>query len=231
MVKRAFSGISVGHARAAKRRRALGGRPAEIGRGAVTTLAAKVNRLISEQERKNFDVVASNVNMTAGTALIVPLNSIPQGDDSSSRDGRKVSMVSSHMRYSVYTPGMWRVIVLVDKQSNGVACSAADILTAPGNVRSPLTLDFKERFRVIHDNYGSIGKGDFDTQGSAATMHHIPGEYWVKMPEELAQVEFGGIGAVPTSGNLLMLVLFELSGAPTYSNTISYYHRLRYTDS
>jgi len=195
----------------------------------VGSLTRKVNKILSEQERKNFDVAAGPVALAAGAAVLVQLNSILQGDDAVSRDGRKVAMVSSQMRYYLTGNGgglgMFRVIVLIDKQSNGIACVAADILTAPGNVLSPLTLDFKERFRVIHDNYSSLGKGDFDVDAALANTATIPGSYFHKISDDLAQVEFGGIGTVPTSGALIVLFLAEKG------TNLNYYHRLRFTDS
>jgi len=191
----------------------------------VASLSRKVNKLLSEIEKKNLDSVGTNVAFVAGVAQVFPLNNIPQGDDAVSRDGRKVAMVSSQMRYSVFptAAGVFRVIVLRDNQSNGVATTAADILTAPGNPYSPLTLDFKERFRVIHDNFQSVGKGDFDTSGVAANLY--PFSYYASVADDLTQVEYGGIGAAPTTGSLVLLVL------STTNATVNYYHRLRFTDS
>lgn len=208
-------------------KRMRGSRKSNLG-----SLTRKVNKILSEQERKNLDTAAALIATAAGVAQIVQFNSITQGDDATSRDGRKVAMVSSQMRYSINPSGgspvgMFRVIVLRDMQSNGVAPVAADILTAPTNYLSPLTLDFKERFRVIHDNYLSLHKGDFDAAaGTAATVSNtIPGQYFYKFKDEDSQVEFGGIGNIPTTNALMMLVITEKS------NAISYYHRLRFTDS
>jgi len=201
-------------------RRRLGGRSRT-----VKTLSYKVNKLLSEQERKNLDIRA-NLTMVGGTAQIVQLNSIPQGDDAVSRDGRKVSMVSSQARY-VYAaetatiPPKFRVIFFVDKQSNGLTPAAADVLTVATSYLSPLTLDFKERFRVIHDNFCGVEKaGGVLDLGSS-----LPGSYWRKIQDDIAQVEFGGIGNIPTSGSLLMLILTAQNG------NFEYYHRLRFTDS
>jgi len=199
----------------------------------VGSLTRKVNKILSEQERKNFDVSGST-NLVAGTAQIIQLSSIAQGDDAISRDGRKVAKVSSQMRYTmnggsdatVVAVAPFRVIVLHDSQSNGVSPVAADILTAPTNIRSPLTLDFKERFRVIHDNFAAFKKGNYGFSNGAATETVMPCEYFYKFPDMLAQSEFGGIGNIPTSGAVVMLVLCETS-----SNRFQYYHRLRFTDS
>lgn len=234
MAKRSFSGISVGHSRAVKRRKGMGGSASQINRRSVSSLTAKVNKILSEQERKNFDQVVSQT-LVAGTAVVLQLSSIPQGDDATSRDGRKIAYVSSHMRYTMKsvgggTPfnGMFRVIVMHDKQSNGVSPVAGDILTVATNIRSPLTMDFKERFRVIHDNFCSYGKGDLehpDLAGVAVELRAYPCEYFKQIGDDLAQAEFGGIGNIPTSNSLLMLVLSESAA------TFEYYHRLRFTDT
>jgi len=213
-----------------KKRRAMSWK----GKTVKKSLAAKVNKLISQQERKNHDVFAT-IAATGGTAVIQQLSNIPQGDDATSRDGRKVSYVSSHMRYSVFrngtdpNVGIFRVIVFHDLQSNGLTPSASDILTVPSNPRSPLTLDFKERFRVIHDNYASYGKGDFDLTPGSGVRNVIPCEYFASIKDNQAQAEFGGIGGVPTSNSILILVL--LDGPATATADVSYYHRLRFTDS
>lgn len=204
------------------------------GKTVKKSLAAKVNKLISQQERKNHDVAAT-IAATGGTAVIQQLSNIPQGDDATSRDGRKVSYVSSHMRYSFFRTGaevtnsLFRVIVFHDLQSNGLTPAASDILTQPSNPRSPLTLDFKERFRVIHDNYSSYGKGDYNLSPIVNNRHVIPCEYYASIKDNLAQAEFGGIGGVPTSNSILILVLID--GAVGNTADLTYYHRLRFTDS
>lgn len=204
-------------------------------RSTVSTLSRKVNKILSEQERKNLDSVAV-LTPAVGVASIVQLNSIPQGDDAVSRDGRKVSMVSSQIRYTVTptstgNPGYFRVMVLRDLQSNGITPVAADILTVPGNIRSPLTMDFKERFRILHDNFCGYGKGFYDLGTTGAAGSHVPTipcSYFYKFKDADSQVEYGNIGNIPTS-NSLILVFFTEGAAATAS--MSYYHRLRFTDS
>lgn len=214
-----------------KRRRAMSYK----GKTVKKSLAAKVNKLISQQERKNHDVAAT-IAAVGGTATIVQLSNIPQGDDAVSRDGRKVSYVSSHMRYTYVRTGTdvttsaFRVIVLQDMQSNGLTPVVGDILTGPTNPRSPLTLDFKERFRVLHDNFCSHGKGDYNLVLSAGGGRcTVPGEYFAPIKDNLAQAEFGGIGSVPTTNSIILLFLQD--GPATATADFTYYHRLRFTDS
>jgi len=201
----------------------------------VASLTKKVNKILSEQERKNHDLTAV-LTPAVGSASIVQLNSIAQGDDAVTRDGRKVAMVSSQLRYTVQptndgNPGFFRVMVLRDMQSNGVTPVIGDILTVPGNIRSPLTMDFKERFRVLHDNFCGYGKGYYDlgSTGAAGSFKPmVPCQYFFKFRDDAAQVEYGNIGNIPTS-NSLLLVFFTEGAAATAS--MSYYHRLRFTDS
>lgn len=199
----------------------------------VGSLTRKVNKILSEQERKNLDTAATQA-LIANTAVIVPLSSIPQGDDAVSRDGRKVSYVSTQIRAQMATIATngdsagFRVIILRDIQSNGITPVAADILTAPTNHLSPLTLDFKERFRVVYDNFSGLGKGDLSLNldgATGVTGAGIPMKYFYRFKDDEAQAEYGGIGNIPTSNSLLMLVIAQSAA------TFRYYHRLRFTDS
>lgn len=204
-------------------------------RSTVSTLTRKVNKILSEQERKNHDVTAT-VTPAVGSTSIIQLNSVAQGDDAITRDGRKLAMVSSQLRYTVTgfnttNPGYFRVVVLRDMQSNGITPVAADIFAVPNNVRSPLTMDFKERFRVIHDNFCGYGKGFYDLGGTGAagtSVPMVPCQYFFKFNDDAAQVEYGTIGNIPTSNSLILLFFTEGAGG---SASLSYYHRLRFTDS
>jgi len=197
----------------------------------IGSLTRKVNKILSEQERKNFDAVGT-LTPAVGVASIVQLNSIPQGDDATSRDGRKVAMVSSQMRYTVKgtasgQPALFRALVLRDNQSNGLTPVIGDILTVGTDIRSPLTMDFKERFRVIHDNFCTFTKGDYDLADGSGVTTIVPGKYFYQFKDDASQVEYGGIGSIPTSNALLLVFLY----GDGFTGQMNYYHRLRFTDS
>lgn len=193
----------------------------------TASLTAKVNRLLSDQEKKNFDVLGTQT-LVANTMSIIPLGSVAQGDDANSRDGRKIVWKSAQARYYISPTaagailGPWRVIILYDKQSNGVVPVAGDILEVGTNVLSPMTLAFKLRWEVLHDNYSSLGKGDFDLGISTADSSRHVGSFYKKLDHT---AEYGGVGNVPITGQLYMVLI------STNIADVTYYHRCRFTDS
>lgn len=187
-----------------------------------TTLAAKVNRILSSEEKKNFDVLGSIV-LAPNVATITPLTTILQGDSATARDGRKICLksVQSNYQITVNTNASWRIVVVMDRQSNGTGPLAGDILEVATNVRSPLNLANAKRFVVLHDNYLGLGKGMtfFTTTGAGGTKN--PGKFFKALDETM---EFG-TAAEPTTGGVYMLTLAEDIG------TQIHYTRSRFTDS
>lgn len=192
------------------------------------SLAAKVNKIISQQEKKYFDS-NSTITTVAATASVVALGNVTQGDDATSRDGRKISMVSSAIRGHITASGgspnsPFRVIIFIDKQCNGTLATAGDILQTPTLPTSFLTMETKERFRVIYDNYCSLDKGDYGLLFNNTSQTIVPIRSFVKIPDDLAQVEYGA-AATPLTNCLGMLIV---SVSPV---SFVYNHRMRFTDS
>lgn len=192
------------------------------------SLAAKVNKIISQQEKKYFDS-NSTITTVAATASVVALGNVTQGDDATSRDGRKIAMVSSAIRGHITASGgspnsPFRVIIFIDKQCNGTLATAGDILQTPTLPTSFLTMETKERFRVIYDNYCSLDKGDYGLLFNTSSPTIVPIRSFVKIPDDLAQVEYGA-AATPLTNCLGMLIV---SVSPV---SFVYNHRMRFTDS
>lgn len=185
-----------------------------------TAITAKVNRLIASQEIKNFDI-SGTFNTVAATATITPLSSITVGDTANTRDGRKVLYTSIQGRYHVTTTTAtyWRVMVLYDSQPNAATPTATEILEAPGDPLSPLSLTWSKRFTVLHDNQTGYGQ---QTAGTLATAQAASVCKWYKKLNLPA--EYGAVAA-PTTGGLVMLTI----GSAIV--TMTHYHRVRFTDS
>lgn len=186
------------------------------------SLTAKVNKLLLSQELKNHDV-SGTVTTVAATATITALSSITVGDTANTRDGRKVLYSSIQGRYYLTQSGNtpWRVIVLYDSQPNAATPTATEVLEAPTDPNSPLSLTWSKRFTVLHDNY--CGYGAQSAGGIGTTGNQSVGMCkWYKKLNLPA--EYGAVAA-PTTGGLLMLTL------GTAVVTQVHYHRIRFTDS
>lgn len=184
------------------------------------SLTSKVNRLIANQEVKNFDV-GGTITTVAGTATITPLTNITVGDTANTRDGRKVMLTAVSGRYYLTTTGntYWRVLVVYDAQPNGVTATAAEILESAGDPLSPMSLTWGKRFTVVHDNqtgYGQDTAGVLGTSGAASVCK------WYKKLDNIC--EFGA-ATPPAIGALVMLTI----GTAVISQ--NHYTRVRFIDA
>lgn len=107
-----------------------------------------------QPELKSLDVA---VNMAANTTGAVGLlNGLIQGTDFDERVGRQIQMVRLELQLLDYVTGgtgvdqFHRIMVVRDKQANGVALGVTDVLNA-ANVTSGLNLDNRHRFVVMYD--------------------------------------------------------------------------------
>lgn len=116
------------------------------------------------EEKKYVDTTHSGTcSQTIQNSLADPsfncLFSTAQGDTPSSRDGRNITILSTHIRMSVRNTGlndaMVRVIVFKDKQCNSTIPNPVEVLkTNTGSINDTLAfrnLDYSSRYIVQHD--------------------------------------------------------------------------------
>jgi len=104
-------------------------------------------------------------------ATPIPLNDVRSGSSSFNRIGRKFNMKSIHLRgffelpnnCVVDGPVFYRIFIVYDKQSNGIAMAPATdffgaqyatgvtVTTAANNIYAPMDLNFRERYEIIMD--------------------------------------------------------------------------------
>ncbi len=103
------------------------------------------------------------------TGSFLDLVQISQGDDDNNRHGLQVTMRSIAMRFHVAIGNQdscLRVILLVDKQSNGAVPTVADVLqiTTGGTdvVTTPTNNDNKKRFTILSDRVRILINGHSD---------------------------------------------------------------------
>lgn len=109
-----------------------------IRRARAVAAARGITRRLPTGELKFLDTSKGNTLISStGTVLDDSLNHIAQGTDESERIGRKCTVQALHIRGEIYIPSttnaqscsdVVRVIVYVDKQTNGSAASVTDLL-------------------------------------------------------------------------------------------------------
>lgn len=168
-MKRSYTGAGRLAAGAPSKRRSTSKRGSSAGR----TLAQKVMSLerVLGVEKKFIDyeydavIVETVAGSEADPATALSLTATAQGDGESNRDGRQVRLLSCHLRGEVQfdpldqaTPGLAqcvRILVVLDKQTNGAQFNAEDVLADPANadldVHAFRNLQYTQRFRVLKD--------------------------------------------------------------------------------
>lgn len=191
------------------------------------TLAQKVSRLIQSQEKKWLDTAVGGA-LPPGT--VACLNMVPQGDDSVSRDGRKINIrsLACHVMEPNYPHGtsMLRYVVVWDKQPNGALAAATDIMTSTA-FTAQMNLNNRSRFSMIYDSSTAKKYGSDPVPNNAGQLCWGDQRY---IPLDLETVFNAGTGAAITAintGALLMVLL----GVPNTSAQFDCIFRIRFVDS
>lgn len=109
-------------------------------------------------ENKFFDTALSfAIDATGEVPATGQLALIPQGDTSTTRDGRQATITSIQIRASmVYAPGAGAVAtgqsflyLVLDKQCNGAAAAVTDVFTSATLAGAMFNLDNSDRFVIL----------------------------------------------------------------------------------
>lgn len=122
-----------------------------------------------------YDLGTGDEMLDSGT--ITPLNIIGQGDTSQQRSGRRVRitkvtfkcMIKINQGTALTIPNQnWRVMLVLNRQSNGATFTLADLLQDPSagdSIVSPYNLASANRFHMYFDRSGWVS--------SSVTSRHI----------------------------------------------------------
>jgi len=116
-----------------------------------------------QPEKKFFDTAVNSTFTTAGT-VIPSFNLLTEGTGVNELVGRKIFVTSvqfdglasvpagsSGSLSSVSNTTGMRLIFYIDKQCNGAAATAAQLLATPSTIFSYLNLENSKRFRIVKD--------------------------------------------------------------------------------
>lgn len=192
----------------------------------VMSLQRQISSIKRDTEYKWHDYTLTSFNV----GLVAPLNLVPLGDDSITRDGRKIVMKSLLFRFygaSSTTGGAPRFIVFYDKMPNTNLPHITDVLTA-ANWAAPMNLNNRHRFDIIYDNTGGIGKGADPLKIiPASSSSQITLSEYIKLDHETV---FNDTGSGTVAGTKYggLYILFVGTGAGSLVGELS--ARIRFVD-
>lgn len=168
-------------------------------------------------ESKFFETTAQNTAFTAAGVIVPSLNLIPQGTSECERDGRKAHMTSIHWKgiirlnatTSSETVNNVRIIMYMDKQTNGQAAAVTDILEQ-GDFMSFNNLANRQRFRVLWDKKMSLNAAAFSSTTSNTKDYYMEFHKQCNIPLEFSSTT----GAITElrSNNVGMIFISEGTG-------------------
>lgn len=176
-------------------------------------------------EWKSIDTNITQVQDAIGAVTL--LNGCQQGDDIGNREGRQIQMRSIELKLHTYgTAGtgidqIHRILLVLDKNPNGVAPAIADIITA--NTSGLRNLNNRKRFKILMDKRLVI-----NASGEPGTNKVIK-KY--KQCAYTTQYNAGNAGTIADINNgAIFLVTIGSSIVGATAGTTFGYVRIRFTE-
>lgn len=114
-----------------------------------------VKKVLRKQVETKYHDIFGNLNVLSSTYAIQLINGLSQGAGDFTRVGNEVYNTTLYAKIGVSFPDSTnyvRIMIVWDRQPNGLLPVAADLLTYPASpVYSFLNPDSKARFRVMYD--------------------------------------------------------------------------------
>lgn len=185
----------------------------------ISNRLRKIEQKVKQEEVK-FHANVQTAQPVGTSAAVYPLTNIVEGDAFNEREGNKCLASSLLFRLAAIqstpaTETFLRCIILIDKDNNGVAPVASDILEQNANYLSPLSHVNGKRFKVLMDRMllMTVGEGGADLK------------YFTKLTHS---VRYDGALATDVREGTMYLLLCSNQG--TDFPLIDFYSRFRFTD-
>jgi len=187
-----------------------------------------------QTELKFNDTATLTTNVpTAGNVNL--LNGIAAGTDYNQRIGRKITIKSIYLRYtlnpistaSAAVGDTVRVMIVYDTQANGALATVADVLQTSG-YQSGINLNNRDRFKIMYDKWHVMPANTYTAGALTAgsPTQKFASKFKSCNLEQIFSGTTGAIGSIAT-GSLFSLVI---SAANNVSN-INLEFRLRFIDN
>jgi len=205
-----------------------------------TRVAGNFGRYNRGGELKYFDVTHAENNIPTQGAIYNTIIGISQGVGENERVGRKCTIRSIHWRYNVKvsestaegTPkngDTVRVIMFLDKQTNGTAALVSDILSS-SNYHSFRNLSNSGRFNILYDKQHCLNVDGLavNTAGTAYSNTEVIREFVVNKKVNIP-VEFSNTTGVLTGIKSNNIGILTISKNGDINMNARY--RLRFSDN
>lgn len=212
--------------------------PAQKRRKNYPSSPALARRTAAKGELKFHDVIIDDAVIATGGVIVPTINIIPQGITEVQRIGRKCTIKSINWKYRLDIPeidaqadagngDVVRIIVYLDKQTNGATAAVTDILET-NDEHSFRNLANVGRFTILMDKmhvllYGTLASDGAGLVSSAAVIREYSFYKKCDIP-----IEFNAAAGVLTEmrSNNIGVLLVARSGTSRLQSTF----RLRFTD-
>lgn len=194
-------------------------------------MANQIRKLKTGQlgkEWKTHDVAfATTVDNTGGTASMIPMTAIAQGDQSIDREGLDVRVqslkIDGYVTTSASTPTtILRMIIFSDTQQHGVKPTVTELLET-ASVIGLKEHEAKGRFNILLDK-----KMLYNHYVSGHTSVHKLSYY--KKFKNGRKVSYLGTGTTSSNLGKGQLYILMISDQATYTPTVTWNARLKFTD-
>lgn len=185
--------------------------------------------------------VNSTVNLVSASAGSVSFNTVPQGTGQNQRIGNRIICRSIQCRGYIEVAGVvsttsasfgnvFRIMIVVDHQSNSTNAAGSEILEDANNANSYRNLLTSQRFTVLWDKIINFNANSITSDGSVGERMSVdnrrPLAYFKKM-NMVVQYDGTTADTASISTNNMQIYLMSQDSGPVC--TLSLDVRLRYT--
>lgn len=210
------------------------------------SIVARVKRLEAAVEKKSKEFVVNSTTSHVSIGSVTMLNQLTLGDDIDQREGRRIMITSTSMKYHTLTAQIaannmvdLRTAIVWDKYPNQGVAGYGEIfelttLAEGENPLAPLNLANRDRFVLLYDNVNYVKHGKIDRYGIAPAGSVLAQEIGAdNMFVKINRTSTYGEGSdIPVTGGLLLVTCGSSNtdaGGP--SSNFKAYNRFRFTDS
>lgn len=206
------------------------------------SLNRKIKTIQHRQELKWKDTLVTGIEMinNPNTAQIILLNGLAQGDTSSTREGINTTYTSVQLRAEitsniaaslVLNAPSFRLVIVRDSQPNGIALTFDNVFdqsVITNRMYCPYNLKYAKRFKIIHDQIGTIHPKVVGITTAGTTTQVVPETQQIRFKKRLGTISNYGLGNAGTIADIskhsfyLMLIsnVLDADQGPLFSGGI-----------